>query len=84
MKVHEHQARDILSAAGVPVPEGAVARTVEEAVSAAQAVFAAGGQLVVIKAQVHAGGWTDIGEDLFLIHCRGVVSDYLSIISLRS
>ena len=56
MKVHEHQARDILSAAGVPVPEGAVATTVEEAVSAAQAVFAAGGQLVVIKAQVHAGG----------------------------
>ena len=56
MKVHEHQARDILSEAGVPVPEGAVATTVEEAVSAAQAVFAAGGQLVVIKAQVHAGG----------------------------
>ena len=56
MKVHEHQARDILSATGVPVPEGAVATTVEEAVSTAQAVFAAGGQLVVIKAQVHAGG----------------------------
>ena len=28
MKVHEHQARDILSAAGVPVPEAAVATTV--------------------------------------------------------
>ena len=56
MKVHEHQARDILSAAGVPVPEGAVARSVDEAVAAAKAVFAGGGTLVVIKAQVHAGG----------------------------
>jgi succinyl-CoA synthetase beta subunit len=53
MKVHEYQAKDLLKAAGVAVPEGIVAATPEEA---AEAYDRLGGGLIVVKAQVHAGG----------------------------
>lgn len=52
MKIHEYQAKEILKSFGVPVPEGGVARTTEDAEAIAQAL---GGQ-VVVKAQIHAGG----------------------------
>ena len=52
MKVHEYQAKSILSRAGVPVPEGRVASTSREAREIADSL---GGRSVV-KAQVHAGG----------------------------
>jgi succinyl-CoA synthetase beta subunit len=52
MNIHEYQARDILSAHGVPVPAGRVAETAEEA----QRIAAELGGTVVVKAQVHAGG----------------------------
>lgn len=53
MNVHEYQAKALLKEYGVPVPNGALATTPEEARQAAQDL---GGGLVVIKAQVHAGG----------------------------
>ena len=53
MKIHEYQAKEILSRYDVPVPKGQVASTVEEAVAAANAV---GGEVWVVKAQIHAGG----------------------------
>lgn len=53
MKVHEHQAKDILKKFNVPVPAGAVARTADEAVRAAMDL---GGTVWVVKAQIHAGG----------------------------
>ena len=53
MKVHEYQAKDLLKAAGVAVPEGIVAGTPE---AAAAAFDKLGGGLIVVKAQVHAGG----------------------------
>ncbi len=53
MKVHEYQAKDLLKAAGVAVPAGVVATTPEEA---AEAYDKLGGGLIVVKAQVHAGG----------------------------
>src|SRR5690606_33023830 len=56
MKVHEYQARELLARAGVPVPPGAIVQTVDEAERAAAEIFKAGHSLVVIKAQVHAGG----------------------------
>ena len=57
MKVHEHQAREILSDAGVPVPPGRVVESVESAAGAYKEVAAeAGTTLAVVKAQVHAGG----------------------------
>jgi len=60
MKIHEYQARDLLASFGIPVPPGRVIESVESAAAAyKEAVDAAGmgtGGLVVVKAQVHAGG----------------------------
>ena len=53
MKVHEYQAKDLLRASGVAVPDGIVVTTHEEA---ADAFDKLGGGLIVVKAQVHAGG----------------------------
>lgn len=56
MKIHEYQARALLEAAGAPVPAGAMVETVEDAVQEARTLLENGNELVVIKAQVHAGG----------------------------
>ncbi|MFZ4723151.1 MAG: ADP-forming succinate--CoA ligase subunit beta [Phycisphaerales bacterium] len=69
MRVHEFQARQLLAEAGVPVPTGGVATTVEEAVQAAESVFASGGSIAVVKAQVHAGGRGKAG---FVKVCKSV------------
>lgn len=53
MKVHEYQAKELLKAAGVAVPEGIVVSKPEEAAAAFDSL---GGGLIVVKAQVHAGG----------------------------
>ncbi len=53
MKVHEYQAKELLKAAGVAVPEGIV---ISDPAEAAKAYEALGGGLIVVKAQVHAGG----------------------------
>jgi len=52
MNLHEYQARTLLKAAGIPMPDGDVASTPTEAESIARRL----GGKVVIKAQVHAGG----------------------------
>jgi succinyl-CoA synthetase beta subunit len=52
MNIHEYQAREILRAHGVPVPPGEIATTPEEA----ERIAAEYGGMVVVKAQVHAGG----------------------------
>jgi succinyl-CoA synthetase beta subunit len=53
MNVHEYQAKQLLREFGAAVPEGRVASTPAEAGEAARAL---GGGVVVVKAQVHAGG----------------------------
>ncbi len=53
MKIHEYQAKAILSAHGVPVPQGEVIFTAAEAAGVAERL---GGGTVVVKAQIHAGG----------------------------
>ena len=53
MNLHEYQAKEVFRKYGVPVPEGRVARSADEAVAAAEAI---GGAVWVVKAQVHAGG----------------------------
>src|SRR5260221_14699863 len=53
MKIHEYQGKAILREYGVPVPRGIVARTPEEAEAAAKEL---GTDVVVVKAQIHAGG----------------------------
>jgi succinyl-CoA synthetase beta subunit len=56
MKIHEYQAKDVLRQYGVPVPDGELATTVEEAVEAAKRLQSGGAELFVVKAQIHAGG----------------------------
>ncbi len=53
MKIHEFQGKELFRAAGVPVLQGHVARSPQEAVAAFEQL---GGGLAVIKAQIHAGG----------------------------
>src|SRR5947207_5662794 len=65
MKIHEYQAKELLAAAGAPVPKGLVASSPAEAVAAFDKM---GGKPVVLKAQVHAGGrgkgkFKDSGKD---------------------
>jgi len=52
VNIHEYQAKEILRAAGVPIPAGEIAKTPEEAEAIARKI----GGMVVVKAQVHAGG----------------------------
>ena len=56
MKIHEYQAKEILRKYNVPVPAGEMATTLEEAGTAAKTLFAKGNAVVVVKAQIHAGG----------------------------
>ena len=57
MKIHEHQARELLASANIPVPPGHVVTSIEDAARAyREATSAAGTSLAVVKAQVHAGG----------------------------
>ena len=53
MKIHEYQGKELLKRYGVAVPRGIVARSVEEAYHAAKEL---GTEVVVVKAQIHAGG----------------------------
>jgi succinyl-CoA synthetase beta subunit len=53
MKIHEYQAKAILAKFGVPVPRGEVVEKNEEARAVAQRL---GTPVVVVKAQIHAGG----------------------------
>ena len=53
MKIHEYQAKAILARHGVPVPRGEVAFSPNEAAEIASRL---GGGVVVVKAQIHAGG----------------------------
>src|SRR5438105_5083680 len=52
MKIHEYQAKAILSSYGVPVPQGEVVFNAADAAAVAQRL----GGTVVVKAQIHAGG----------------------------
>jgi succinyl-CoA synthetase beta subunit len=56
MKIHEYQAKAILSKYGVAIPRGQMAETLEEAERAAKDLLDAGASGVVVKAQIHAGG----------------------------
>ncbi|MGE0527160.1 MAG: ADP-forming succinate--CoA ligase subunit beta [Bdellovibrionales bacterium] len=53
MNIHEYQAKEVLKRFGLPTLKGEVAQTPDEAVKAARGI---GGNLWVVKAQIHAGG----------------------------
>lgn len=57
MKIHEYQAKQIFARYGIPVPKGEPAFTVDEAEAGAKKLIeATGSPVVVVKAQIHAGG----------------------------
>jgi succinyl-CoA synthetase beta subunit len=58
MKLHEHQAKEVIAKYGVPIQVGTVAFSVDEAVHAAETLYpnATGKEWYVVKAQIHAGG----------------------------
>jgi len=53
VNIHEYQGKDLLRQYDVPVPDGKVAFTVDEAVKAAESLNS---NVKVVKAQIHAGG----------------------------
>lgn len=53
MNIHEYQAKAVLKEFGVPVPDGGIAFSADEAVKAAEGLP---GPVYVVKAQIHAGG----------------------------
>lgn len=53
MNIHEYQAKELFRKEGLPTPRGKVAFTVDEAVAAAKEI---GAPVMVVKAQIHAGG----------------------------
>jgi succinyl-CoA synthetase beta subunit len=53
MNIHEYQAKQIFAKYGVPTPRGIVANTPDQAVANAHEL---GGEIWVVKAQIHAGG----------------------------
>ncbi len=53
MNIHEYQGKELLREYGVPTPKGIACFSVDEAVSAAESL---GGDIWVVKAQIHAGG----------------------------
>jgi succinyl-CoA synthetase beta subunit len=57
MKIHEYQGKQIFAKYGIPIPKGIPAFSVAEAEDAAKKLIAeTGSEVVVIKAQIHAGG----------------------------
>ena len=57
MKIHEYQGKQVFAKYGIPVPKGYPAFTVDEAEAAAKKLIAeTGSNVVVVKAQIHAGG----------------------------
>jgi succinyl-CoA synthetase beta subunit/malate-CoA ligase subunit beta len=53
MNIHEYQTKELLHSYGIPVPEGHLAHSANQAVSVAEQID---GDAWVVKAQIHAGG----------------------------
>ncbi len=56
MNIHEFQAKQLLAQHGVAIPPGEVCDTAEKAKAIAEQLVAKGAKLLVVKAQIHAGG----------------------------
>ncbi|GAB6094199.1 ADP-forming succinate--CoA ligase subunit beta [Desulfatiferula olefinivorans] len=76
MKIHEYQAKQLFSEAGIPIPRGRMAASVDDALSAADEL---GAFPVVVKAQIHAGG-RGKGGGVKLARSRNEVRDHASAI----
>jgi malate-CoA ligase subunit beta len=58
MDIHEHQAKEILAGFGLPVPQGGLAFSPEQAAYRAHEI---GGDAWAVKAQIHSGGRGEAG-----------------------
>ena len=56
MNIHEYQAKQLLAQYGVPLPAGDICQTPEAAKKIAEQLLIQGEKLIVVKAQIHAGG----------------------------
>ena len=57
MKIHEYQAKQLMRDRGIPVPRGTMATSADDAVAAVRPLIEeTGNAVVVLKAQIHAGG----------------------------
>ncbi len=74
MKVHEYQGKEILQKYGIPTPKGIPAFSVEEALKAYDKLES---NIVVVKAQIHAGG-RGKGGGVKLAHNRDDVKSLAS------
>lgn len=74
MNIHEYQAKEVFQKYGVPTPRGYVAFTVDEAVENAKKL---GGNIWVVKAQIHAGG-RGLGGGVKLAKSLDEVRDWAS------
>jgi len=72
MNLHEHQSKRLFAEYGIPVPRGVPVETADQAAEAAKEL---GGELWVVKAQVHAGGRGKAGG-VKLAHTVEEVRDY--------
>lgn len=76
MNIHEYQAKQLLAQFGVAVPSGEVCETPESAKCIAEELFAKGEKLVIVKAQIHAGGR---GKGTFTTGFKGGVKLCLTV-----
>ena len=76
MKIHEYQAKELFAKQQIPIPEGHLATSVDQAVDAADKL---GDFPVVVKAQIHAGG-RGKGGGVKLAWSRDEVTDVASSI----
>ena len=57
MNIHEYQAKELFRKYGIPVPKGIPCMSPEQAANAANdLIHETGNEVVVVKAQIHAGG----------------------------
>ena len=80
LNLHEYQSKALFAEFGIPVPEGRVARTPQQAGAAAQSL---GGGLWVVKAQVHAGGRGKAGGIQHARSIDGVVQAAAALLGKR-
>ena len=72
MKLHEYQAKQIFARYGVRIPRGKAVFKQEEIEPAAKALLSeSGGEIAVVKAQIHAGGR---GKGGGVKVCKGVAA----------
>lgn len=80
MNLHEYQGKELFSEYGLPIPLGKPASTVEEALAAAEAL---GGNVWMVKAQVHAGGRGKAGGVKYVTSKEAVVAESKRLLGRR-